>query len=645
MAIPGGGISRVTHGLQTYTMLTRLRNNSLRLFEEQQRLSTGKQLLTVSDDPIAATKIARLHQARQGQDQILSNLRHADKQLTAADAAVSDIADLLTQAARIASEQAGSLQSADERASQAVVIDGIITQLQNLGNQKFEGLFLFGGQGVENAPLNSTLGRITHVGDLGRRGTIVDTGFPQNFDINVADVFDLNGGITGGTANFNVQLASDTRISDLNGALGSGVRLGPIRVTQTGPAITFDVDFSGADTVGDLINRFNAAATAAGSALTLGTNPTDASQLYVASAPGVTIAISDVGNGTAAADLGIRKSVGAGVDLVGNDVQPKATLTTKLTDLAIGGIALPNGVRITNGSLSATVTFAGATTVQDVLNALNASNVGIRASINAAGDGIEIRNLIAGTPLVVGENGGTDAAALGIKTLNPAVSLSNINGFRGLHPVTGADFRVTDANGISFDVDVSSAKTVGDVVNAINNAATLAGTTVTAVISDAGAGISLTGPAGAGTLSVQKLNLSPVADELGILKTGTATLLEGDNVGQSYQSGIFSALYRLRDALVGDNSSEITEAGSQINAVQKHVSSIAGQVGAASKAMRARLTQTEDAVTATEVLLSELEEVDFTEAVTKFQQAQTALQASLLAGSQTQNLSLLDFLR
>ena len=558
---------------------------------------------------------------------------------------MADIADLLTQAARIASEQAGSLQSAEERAAQAVVVDGIITQLSNLGNQKFGGHFLVGGRGVDTAALNTLLGRVTHVGDLGRRSTIVDTGFPQAFDVNVAEIFDLNENISGGAANFNVQLATDTRISDISGALGTGIQLGTIRVTQTGPAITFDVDFTGAETVGDLIARFNDAATTAGSGLTLATNPADASQLYIASTPGVTIAVSDIGNGTTAASLGIRKSVGAGVDLVGDDVSPRATLTTRLADLAIGGIALPSGIRITNGSLNATVTFTGATTVQELLNALNASNVGIRASINAAGDGIEIRNLIAGSPLVIGENGGTDAATLGIKTLSPSTPLSDVNGFRGLHPVTGADFRITDANGISFDVDVSGAQTVGDVINAINSAAALAGTTVTAVISDLGGGISLTGPAGPGSLLVQKLNLSPVADELGILKTGSATLLEGDNVGHNYQSGIFTALYRLRDALMADNSSEITEAGRQINAIQRHVSSIGGQVGAASKAMRGRLEQTEDAVTATEVLLSEIEEIDFTEAVTKFQQAQTALQASLLAGSQTQNLSLLDFLR
>jgi flagellar basal body rod protein FlgG len=58
-----------------------------------------------------------------------------------------------------------------------------------------------------------------------------------------------------------------------------------------------------------------------------------------------------------------------------------------------------------------------------------------------------------------------------------------------------------------------------------------------------------------------------------------------------------------------------------------------------------RIAQTEDATTATTALSSEMQDVDFTEAVTKFQQAQTALQASLQMASQSLNLSLFDFRR
>jgi flagellar hook-associated protein 3 FlgL len=642
MSISVGNLSRVSNSLRTFTALTQLQQNSLRVFQQEQRLSTGQQLLSVGDNPVAAEKIARLTKSVETQDQILANLQHADSYLSASDAAIGEISDLLIDAARIASEQAGSFQSAEERASQSVVIDGIIDQLMNIGNRKYQGLYLFGGQGVNQSPLSAALGRITNVGNTGQRQTLVDPGFAQAFNVTAADVFGLGDETTGGYAHFDVQLAGNARLSELNGATGGGVRLGRISVTEG--AISFEADLTGADTVNDIIARFNAAATAAGSTVTLGISPADGTTLRVTNGGAAAIQIQDLGQGTAAADLGIKKNAGAGADLEGDDLNRRVTLTTALSDLAPGGITLPDGVVITNGQRSSTVTFTGATTVQDVLNRLNASGVGIRASINAAADGIEIDNLVAGTFLVVGENGGSDAETLGIRTLDSSVPLSRLNGLRGIHPVEGNDIRITNANGVSFEVDLSSARTIGDVINAIQTASTAAGAGISVTTSSGGAGFRLTGPAGAGTIQVEALNMSPVAGELGILKTGSATALEGDNVGAACQSGLFSALYRLRDALQANDSSEITEAGSQINTLQQQIAATRGEVGARSQSLNARLDQTQQAVDATQILLSELKDVDFTEAVTRFQEAQTALQASLMTGSQTLNLSLLDFL-
>jgi len=640
-----GNLSRVSTSLRTFTFISQLQQNSLRIFREEQRIGSGNQLLSIGEDPVAAEKITRMIKALEGQDQILTNLRTADSHLAAADTAVSEISDLLIEAARIASEQAGSLQSADERASQAVILDGIIDQLVNISNRRFQGQYLFGGRAVTQPPVNSDLGRATFVGDQADRRTLVDTAFTLPYNIATNELFRLSDEVVGGYANFDVQLNSAGRISELDGATNTNVSVGSLSVTETGIGVTFTVDFTGAETISDLIARFNDTAATAGSTLQLGISAVDGGALSVVSLGGNGIQISDIGSGTTAADLGIRKSVLAGSDLEGDGVNRRATLTTLLADLNPGGLALPSGVSITNGNLSATVTFGGATTLQDVLNELNGSGIGIRASINADGDGIEIEDLVAGTPLIVGENGGIDAEALGIKSLDPSVALSRLNNGLGLHPVSGNDIRITNANGIAFEVDLSNLSSVQDVLDAINTASAAAGAGVTATISSSGAGLSLAGPAGPGNLTVEKVSLSPVAEELGIFKTGTPTQLDGDDVGAFIQTGVFSALYRLRDGLLTDSSVEITEAGSQIDALQGDIANVAGQLGARSRGMQDRVVQTEQAVTATTALLSELKDVDFIEAVTKFQQAQTALQSSLLAGSKSMNLSLMDFLR
>jgi flagellin-like hook-associated protein FlgL len=645
MAVSIGNVSRVSQSLRTYATLSRLQQNALSVFRYEQQIASGQNLLSVSDDPVMAEKISRLSQSLDSQGQILANLQHADDNLAAADSAISDISTILIDAARIASEQAGSLQSTDERASQATIIDGLIDQLMNIGNRQFRGLYLFGGLDVKDAPLTTELGRITAVGDLGERTTLVDADYTESFSTTVAEIYNLREEVTGGYANFDVQLATSVRLSELNGAVDAGIRLGRISVTEG--ATTFEVDFTGAETVADLIAKFDDAAAGAGSTLTLGISLADGAALQVVNGGAAAIQVDDVGQGTIAADLGIKKSAGAGLNIDGDKVNRRAMLATKLSDLGAGGVALPNGVVVTNGQLSATVTFTGATTVQDVLNRLNGSGVGIRASINEDGDGIEIENLMAGTPLVIGENGGTDAETLGIRTLDSSVSVSRLNGLRGIHPVTGNDIRITDSFGNTFEVDLSNASTIGDVIAAIDAAAVAAGSGLRASTSLGGAGLRIdeTGPSGAGNITVESVNLSAVADELGISGTGTATELEGSNVGQFYQTGVLSALYRLRDGLLSDDSSEITEAGGQINDLQDQIAGTLGQVGARAQSIRDRMTQTEEAVEATQILLSGLKDVNFTEAVTKFQEAQTALQASLLTGSQTLNLSLLDFLQ
>ena len=68
-------------------------------------------------------------------------------------------------------------------------------------------------------------------------------------------------------------------------------------------------------------------------------------------------------------------------------------------------------------------------------------------------------------------------------------------------------------------------------------------------------------------------------------------------------------------------------------------------VGARAKAMQDRLIQTENANAATEIFASQTEDLDYAEAAMQFEQAQMALQASLLTGSRVMNVSLMDFLR
>ena len=108
--------------------------------------------------------------------------------------------------------------------------------------------------------------------------------------------------------------------------------------------------------------------------------------------------------------------------------------------------------------------------------------------------------------------------------------------------------------------------------------------------------------------------------------------------------GIFTALVDLEHALADNDEQAIGEAAERLVAFSKEITRVHGVIGARAAAFRSRVEQTENAVETTRSFLSEVEDLDYTEAVTRFQQAQTALQANLLSGSQLLNLSLLDFI-
>jgi len=645
MAINSVNVSRVSFNMRTLSMLEQMRSANLRLFREQQRIATGRQFLSASDDPVAAGKIVRSNELLARQDQILVNLQHSERWLSAAESNVTDVNELLTEAKTIASENINSFQSTEQRQSAALVIDSIIDQLFTLGNQQFDGRYLFGGQKTGDAPLDTALGRVRFIGDSHSRNAFFDIGIDRPFNLTADKLFGLRAGQVKGFADLNPAVTAETRLSDVDGALGQGIRNGIFRVTEIGGGgATFDVDVAGVDTMGELVDRINAKAAAAGSVLTAAITPNG---LQINGAAGVQIQVQEVGGAHAAADLGLLGTSAIGAPITGGDVKPRLTETTPLAALNGGaGLTLASGLRIVNNGAVNTISFAGATTVQDVLNRVNGANLGVRLEINAAGNGFDALNELSGGDLSIGENGGTDATALGIRTLQGGTLLSELNEGRGVTTAPGDDLQITDANGVSFGVDLDGAATMQDVINRINTAATGAGSTLVASLQSVGNGLQLSHPAaGTQNITVTRANLSAAADDLGLFKTGGPQTLSADDVRPVRAGGVFSALYRLADGLRSDHSQTITRAGEELDNAVREITGQLGQLGTRSADVVERRGRTEDAVLATRKLVGELQEVDLTEAITKFQQAQLALQANLQTGSSLLNLSLFDFLR
>lgn len=186
-----------------------------------------------------------------------------------------------------------------------------------------------------------------------------------------------------------------------------------------------------------------------------------------------------------------------------------------------GGEGFARGsLRVTDGAGTTEVIDLGlAVTVQDVVDTFNGAN-SVQISAEVLGDGLILRDQSGGGSLTIAEIGdGTTADSLGllksdvagvvtgndINTIKSTTRLAQLNDGNGVRTISGDDFRVSLNDTSSFDVDISSAETLQDVVSAINNDP-LNGGKATASLDEAGKALRvIDNTVGAGIFSIDAL--------------------------------------------------------------------------------------------------------------------------------------------
>jgi flagellin-like hook-associated protein FlgL len=529
--------------------------------------------------------------------------------------------------------------TADQRTSAAAVAQALYNQVLTLGNKQFDGVYLFGGDRSTDAPFVEEGGGVKFVGSTNVLENQYDENSTLSFMVDGDGVFGALSTRVQGTVDLSPAMSLTTRLADLKGALGDGVHLGSILLSDG--TTSKSIDLSHADTVGDVLNLIDNAGVGTITSSITGQG------LTLNAGAGDNITVTEVGGGNTAKDLGIltTTAAGAGVSVTGATLQPTLTGLTNLADLRGGAGIDVTGLQITNGLRSATIDLSTATTVEDMLNAINGSNTGVRAEINATGTGINILNPTQGTDLRIAENGGTTANDLGIRSFDASSPLAELNDGKGIRTVAGSDFTLTDSAGVSFQVDLGTEQTIQDVLNTINTAAAGAGAGVTASFATTGNGIILTDTAaGAGNLKANADNFSNALLDLGLTAQPVANVITGADVSPVKAQGMFANLIKLRDSLKNNDQSGITAAAEGLATDLDRVTRVRGEAGARVQELESRQNRLEDQNLATKSLLSSLEDTDFTDAITRFQTLQTALQASLQSSSRILNLSLMDFL-
>ena len=326
-----------------------------------------------------------------------------------------------------------------------------------------------------------------------------------------------------------------------------------------------------------------------------------------------------------------------GSEVFGADMNPGLNVNTLLTDLNGGaGVTLGTFNITDRAGNAAVVNTVGATTVNDVITAINGAGINVTASLNASQTGLQLTDA-SGTilqSLTVTEAGGTIAADLGILASNDG----NIVG-GDLNPVTATTTLISDLNGgsgltlgqidivngaLSATVDLSGAVTVNDILTAINGA----GVNVTASINSQGNALQIVSNDPTTTAVVSEVSGGDTAFLLGI---------GGGNV--------FTALDTLKEALERNDTNGISAAMENLNKSLDTVLQARAEYGALVRTMDTLEIGNEADKVSQTAQLSAVEDSDLVQDASDVAALQLALEATLNTSARVLQPSLLDFLR
>jgi len=659
MNIAGTTITRTTTALSTSNLNSALGRSQRALLDAQNQISSGKAVARPSQAPEKASVILALTQRITNREQYQRNLDHAARVLDGTDSSLGDALNQLEQAKSIALEQV-NLGDPSIRKNQSGVIDGVLTGLFQTANRIFDGVALFGGdRGGAEPPFVEFLGGIRYIGS--QKDMAGDVGLldPLAFNTNGDAAFRALSSRVIGDRDLDPQATAQTRLQDVNGAQGLGVRTGQISVQIDGQSQV--VDLSNASTLGDVVKRINRAVE--------DVDPT-AGSLAIAGAgfeltanTGHSIRIAELGKGDTAGDLSIRLDA-SGATVTGGDVGPRLTPLTSLASLG-ASIDLTSGLRVTQGARTQIADLSQAKTVEDVINVIEKLDLGLRMRINDDGTGLNLISDVSGLEMSIGEvNGGTTATDLGIRTFSRSTQLTDLS--HGLNEDVGGIHRNDGGNDLAihladssrdFEVNLDNAFTIGDVIDKIDAAAGAAGLTVGAP-GDAGTdfniGLARDGngfqlednTAGGGTFGVEKVLGVQAADELGLTSNPpVGNVIVGDDLAKVRVESVFTHLMNLRDSLATNDEAGIFFAGDKIETDLDHLARTNADIGVRSGHVKQQQELSSEVQLSEQSLLSQIQDADLTAVITRFTQLQQQLQASFRVGSINLQQSFLDFLR
>jgi flagellar hook-associated protein 3 FlgL len=141
----------------------------------QNKISTGKNIIQASDDPIGIVKLSGLQQVKDRFNQYSQNADNAINRLTIADTTLQSITNLMVRAKELAIQAANDTFGAQDSEALALELEEMKNEMFSVANSTdSSGAYIFGGYHTNTQPFEKDNdGNITYKGDRGTNSVAV----------------------------------------------------------------------------------------------------------------------------------------------------------------------------------------------------------------------------------------------------------------------------------------------------------------------------------------------------------------------------------------------------------------------------------------------------------------------------------------
>ncbi|SCZ85157.1 flagellar hook-associated protein FlgL [Nitrosomonas mobilis] len=206
------------------------------LFKLQQQISTGKRIVTPSDDPIGAARAHELTQAASLNAQYMENRQRAGDSLKLVDSTLGSVTNLIQNVQSLTVAVGNPTLSDSDRSNMAIELRGRFEELLGLANTTDdEGNYLFSGFQGKTQPFVQVAGGVQYAGDQGQRLAQVSASRQLSVSETGLAIFEQ---IKNGNGTF---VTAATNTNNGSGVIGSGSVTDAASLTGDDYKISFSV--------------------------------------------------------------------------------------------------------------------------------------------------------------------------------------------------------------------------------------------------------------------------------------------------------------------------------------------------------------------------------------------------------------------